>query len=59
MKKFILVLSVFTASFTFAQQKEINVTKDNSWFKAGLTAGLPIGDTADFTSFSVGAELRG
>lgn len=57
MKKFLLVFSLLTASFAFAQNN-IEITPENSWFKAGLTAGAPIGDTSDFSSFALGADVR-
>lgn len=28
----------------------------NSWFKAGLTAGVPMGDAKDISSFNVGVD---
>ncbi|UPQ78518.1 hypothetical protein M0M57_12925 [Flavobacterium azooxidireducens] len=59
MKKIFLVFSLFTASFAFSQSQEVKITPDNSWFKAGLNVGLPIGDTADVASFTVGADVRG
>jgi hypothetical protein len=59
MKKIFLVFSLFTASFAFSQAQDLNITTDNSWFKAGFKAGLPMGDTADFSSFTVGADVRG
>src|SRR5690606_32461563 len=30
----------------------------NSWFKLGINAGMPVGDTADISSFSLGADVR-
>src|SRR5690606_41885337 len=58
MKKILLVFSLFTATFAFAQEN-INITPDNSWFKAGIKVGVPIGDVADFTSVTAGLDLRG
>src|SRR5690606_31902861 len=58
MKKILLVFSLFTATFAFSQEN-IEITPENSWFKAGLTVGVPIGDTADFSSFTAGADFRG
>lgn len=46
------------SGLVFSQEK-INITNKNSWFKAGLTAGIPVGDASDFSAFSVGADLRG
>lgn len=57
MKNFFLVLGLSVASFAFSQEN-IEITPENSWFKAGINAGLPIGDKADFSSFTVGADLK-
>ena len=43
----------------FAQQTEIDITTDNSWLKAGITAGAPVGNAADVASFNLGLDLRG
>lgn len=60
MKKVVLLFSVMCFSFGFGQDREeIKVTKKNSWFKAGITAGVPLGDVKDFSSLSLGADLRG
>lgn len=56
MKKLVLLFSLFSFGFFYGQNKEIN--PDNSWFKLGLTAGLPVGDTSDFYSFTLGADVR-
>ncbi len=57
MKRVVLVFSLFAASFTFAQDN-IEITPENSWFKAGLKVGVPIGDTSDFSSLTLGADVR-
>ena len=59
MKKVILLVALFVAGTTFAQTHEVNVTSQNSWLKVGLNAGLPVGDLDDFSSFSVGLDLKG
>lgn len=58
MKKNILLIGFIGMSPVFAQQSE-NITTENSWFKAGLNVGLPLGDLADFTSLTIGADVRG
>ncbi len=59
MKKVVLLFSVMCLNFSFGQEmEEIKVTKKNSWFKAGITAGVPVGDLSDFSSFNIGADLR-
>ena len=59
MKKLFLVIGLLGLSQIFAQQNEIDITPDNSWLKAGLTAGIPVGDASDVSSFNLGAEVRG
>lgn len=59
MKKAVLVLA--TLFFGFGQAQEISnveITPKNSWFKAGLTTGLPMGDSKDFASFNLGVDVR-
>lgn len=58
MKKIFLVFSLFTVSFAFSQSSEVKITPENSWFKAGLNVGLPIGDMADVSSLMIGADFR-
>ncbi|WP_333693753.1 hypothetical protein [Flavobacterium sp.] len=57
MKKVILVFSFLIA--TISNGQELDITPQNSWFKAGINAGIPIGDAADFSSFTIGLDLRG
>lgn len=57
MKRFLVAFCLFAVSFVFSQE-DIQITPENSWFKAGLTMGVPIGDTADFSSFTLGTDLR-
>lgn len=57
MKKVILLFALFVVGTTFAQ--DVDITSKNSWLKAGLNAGLPIGDSGDFSSFSLGLDLKG
>ena len=57
MKKIILIIGLIGISPVFAQQAE-KITAENSWFKAGLNVGLPIGDIADAASLTVGADVR-
>jgi hypothetical protein len=59
MKKVILIAGLFGFSQLFAQQTDIDITPDNSWLKAGITAGVPVGDANDIASFNVGLDLRG
>src|SRR5690606_41200611 len=58
MKKIVLVLSLFTATFAFSQEN-IEIIPDNAWFKAGVKVGVPIGDVADFSSVTAGVDFRG
>src|SRR5690606_35607416 len=59
MKKLILLFTLLIAGTTFAQNQEIDFNSKNSWLKIGLNTGLPVGDVDDFTSISVGLDLRG
>lgn len=59
MKKLFLLLAVSIAStVVFAQQTE-EITKDNSWLKAGMVAGVPFGDLGDVSNFTLGLDLKG
>ncbi|SRR5690606_25150534 len=57
MKKLILLFTMFSFGITFGQNSEI--TPDNSWLKLGLNIAAPLGDTADYSSFMLGFDLRG
>lgn len=61
MKKLFLIVGIALIGSTamYAQQTDIDITPSNSWLKAGLTAGVPVGDTSDFSSFTAGVDLRG
>lgn len=58
MKKLFLVIVLLGVAPIFAQQNEINITPNNSWFKAGVAAGVPVGDASDASSFNLGVDLR-
>lgn len=53
-----LALFAFTQS-TFAQAPKEEITKNNSWLKAGLEVGLPVGNTSDFSSVTAGVVVSG
>ena len=59
MKKIFLIVGLLTLSPMFSQEDDIEITSDNSWLKAGLTAGVPVGDASDLSSFNLGLDLRG
>lgn len=60
MRKVFLIFSVMSLGFIFGQEmKEIKLTEKNSWLKAGITAGIPVGDVSNFSSVSLGVDLRG
>jgi hypothetical protein len=59
MKKLILFLTVAVLSGKLVAQTETEITKKNSWLKAGLTAGVPFGDLSDVSSFTLGLDLKG
>ncbi|HLV38896.1 hypothetical protein [Xanthomarina sp.] len=59
MNKLFLVIVILSFSPMFAQQTDVEFTPNNSWLKAGLTAGIPVGDASDVSSFNLGLDLRG
>lgn len=60
MKKVILLVALLVAGTTFAQDVDIDhVNSDNSWLKLGLNTGLPVGDADDFSSLTLGLDLKG
>jgi hypothetical protein len=58
MKKIVLLISFLTFG-TLAAQEQIDINPRNSWLKLGINGGVPVGDTSDFSSFALGADLRG
>jgi hypothetical protein len=61
MKKLFLLIAIgfWSINLINAQEVEdVKITPGNSWFKAGLTAGVPIGDANDFASFNAGLDVR-
>ncbi|MBC7934868.1 MAG: hypothetical protein H7Y86_05865 [Rhizobacter sp.] len=60
MKKLFLATAIaFTAFGAFAQETPTEITSKNSWLKAGLSLGVPVGDAADVSSFVAGLDLKG
>lgn len=60
MKKLLLATAiVFFAVGAFAQKTETEITSKNSWLKAGLSAGVPVGKTSDYSNFVLGLDLKG
>jgi len=59
MKKLFLFIGLISMGSIFGQETTMDITPDNSWLKAGLTAGVPVGDAGDFASFNLGLDLRG
>jgi hypothetical protein len=61
MKKCLLLLTVVLASAKlFAQTNDATeVTSRNSWLKVGINAGVPVGELANYSTFTLGAELKG
>jgi len=59
MKKLFLATAVlFSTMGVFAQETE-EITSKNSWLKAGLSAGVPVGDADEYASFVLGLDLKG
>lgn len=59
MKNLFLFIGLLGCTGIFAQNNEIDIQPNNSWLKAGLTAGIPVGDASDVSSFNLGLDLRG
>ncbi|MEO8172180.1 MAG: hypothetical protein ABI581_03820 [Sediminibacterium sp.] len=55
---FFAATGLFMMAQTFAQNTE-PVTNKNSWLKGGLTASVPVGNTANVSSFAAGLDLSG
>ncbi|WP_136467920.1 hypothetical protein [Flagellimonas onchidii] len=53
MKK-LIATGIFLILMTFVTQAQV----DRSNFKAGLNAGIPVGDAADVSSFSIGFDAN-
>lgn len=52
-------LAIFMMAQSFAQSTETPITKSNSWLKAGVSAGLPVGNISNYSSATLGVELSG
>ena len=59
MRKLFLLIGLFGLNTIFGQETEVELTADNSWLKAGITTGIPVGDAGDAASFNLGVDLRG
>jgi len=58
MKKIMIALVALLAmTQSFAQDKEI--TPRNSWLKAGVNVGVPVGDLSDYSNFAAGIDVSG
>jgi len=57
--KLIVALTVFVSANVWAQTPTPEITKKNSWLKAGLTAGVPVGDISEVSNFTLGLDLKG
>ncbi|WP_262245457.1 hypothetical protein [Parapedobacter soli] len=56
------LLTVMVSVFVWgahAQQRATEISRKNSWIKAGVNVGLPIADLADQSSFALGADVKG
>src|SRR5690606_25524451 len=62
MKKLLLMGALLLTGIVANAQTEREldeINEDNSWLKAGLHIGAPVGDLADFSSFALGLDLAG
>jgi hypothetical protein len=53
------ITALFIASVVFAQQPSEEITKKNSWLKAGVNAGVPVGDISTYSAFAAGIDISG
>jgi hypothetical protein len=59
MKKVLIgLVTLFMVSHSFSQTGN-DITKKNSWLKAGVSLGVPVGDIATYSSFTAGLEVSG
>jgi hypothetical protein len=62
MKKILIALLALVitsiTSHTIAQTTD-EVTKKNSWLKAGLSVSVPVGDISNYSSFAAGLDVSG
>ncbi len=56
---FTALVVIMSATGAYAQQRAKEITRKNSWIKAGINAGVPIADLADQSSFTLGADVKG
>src|SRR5690606_24242605 len=56
---FLTLLVMVSTSAVYAQQRATEINPKNSWIKAGINVGLPIGNLADQSSFALGADIKG
>lgn len=56
---FFAVMVMACTPGVYAQQRATEINPKNSWIKAGVNAGLPIGKLADQSSFALGADIKG
>lgn len=57
MKKVILLFALFAVGTIVAQ--DVDITSKNSWLKVGVNTGVPVGDTDNISSLSLGLDLKG
>jgi len=58
MKKLVIAFAaLFAMTQSFAQDKEI--THNNSWLKAGVNVGIPVGNLSDYSNFAAGIDVSG
>jgi hypothetical protein len=58
-KLFNFSLLMILSSAVFSQQNNTEITSKNSWLKAGLMAGIPVGNLSDISSFTLGLDIKG
>ncbi|MGK6351546.1 hypothetical protein [Parapedobacter sp. DT-150] len=56
---FAVIIAMAITAGASAQQTVEDINPRNSWIKAGINVGLPIGTLADQSSVALGAEVKG
>lgn len=59
MKKVSIIAAVLLGAISTNAQTSNEINSKNSWLKLGIIAGAPVSDASDYSTVSVGVDLRG